>query len=205
MNQPPLPFPHLALPAKHLAWFQLANAGDYPEKKEWFYPLKAHILQRHALPDGYDLQIIRQPCWCGDGIWRGADYTLPEHRHELCHRCGGTGLYRLKHIVLRRWLLGVHTYHQPTDFRHHTEEPELNRDYIVIYHGLIKHETTPARTARRAMLHLLLRYQTRRAFDYLRAKWQVSTRRARRLLTRVNQWLDDSLPVETEHPTSLPF
>lgn len=155
MKQPPLPFKHFAVPAKHVAWMALANAGKFPEKKFWFYPFKTRFLRRHALPDGFDLQIITLKCWCGDGIFRGIDCQRAKKFWEPCDRCGGSGIYVTKRIPLIRWLIGDHLFHEPSPWV--ADHPSM--EYKQTFEGLIQHQEVPERSARRAMEKLMLRYE----------------------------------------------
>lgn len=154
MNQPPLPFERFTVPGRHIEWMMLANAGKFSEKKIWFYPFKTRFMREHALPDGFDLQIITLKCWCGDGIWRGIDNQIPERFWEQCGKCGGTGIYLKKRVPLIRWLLNGHLFHEPMQ-----EFSEPTRNYRNEFQGLIQHEEVPERAARRAMEKLMLRYE----------------------------------------------
>lgn len=153
-NQPTLPFKNLTVPAKHVEWLCLANAGEYPGKKSWFYPFKSRFCHAHGVADGQDLQTITLKCYCGDGIWRGMDDTLPKERWEPCHKCSGSGIYLKKNILLIRWLVGGHLFHEPSTFAYHADTPVKER-----FNGLIKHEPVDAAVARRCMERLMLRYE----------------------------------------------
>jgi hypothetical protein len=153
--QPPLPFKRFNVPARHVEWLALANAGNYFEKKGWFYPFKTRFLRSHALPDGFDLQIITLKCWCGDGIYRGYDDCRPQDLWERCNRCNGTGIYLKKRIPLIRWMLGNRLFHEPSTL----VADSGGMKYKEIFNGLIKHSEIPERTARRAMERLFLRYE----------------------------------------------
>lgn len=142
------------MPDRHVEWLYQANAADYFERRGWFYPFKTRFLRAHAIPDGLDLQTIVKKCWCGDGIWRGAEYTVPERYWERCHKCGGTGIYLTKHIVLIRWMLRDRLFHEPSSLIVHSSQ----HDYRVQFDGLIKHADVPSKTGRRAMQRLMLRY-----------------------------------------------
>ncbi len=133
--QPILPFPHLKVPSRVASWLALANAGEYPNKKFWFYPFKTRFLKAHGISDGLDLQVITVKCWCGDGIFRGRDDMgqLPEHLWETCHKCSGTGIYMA-------YVAGRDVYKQK-------------------FEGLIQHEPVDGKAATRAMERLLLRYE----------------------------------------------
>lgn len=160
-NQPPLPFKHLRVPDRHVRWLALANAGDFSDKHWWFYPFKTNFLRQHALPDGFDIQIIVKKCWCGDGIWRGNDYDVPERFWERCHKCGGTGIYLKKKIMLIRWVLNGSVFHEPaTWFEGNKVQPHETIE------GLVKHAPVDSKAARRAMERLFLRYDPERLKRY---------------------------------------
>jgi len=201
MNSPPLPFRHLQVPAKHLEWFHLANAGEYDERKAWFYPFKSRFLYTHALPDGYDLQVIVRKCYCGDGIFRGIDHDRPRCFWEMCHRCDGTGIHDKKRVYLRRWLLAGAVYHEPATIDAIGPNPTIHETF----EGYIKHEAVSPKVARRAMLRLMLRYEPRTAFAYLRARWTQLRRRPRALLNRLDRWLDAQMPGQPEYIDPIPF
>lgn len=168
MNQPPLPFKHLTVPDRHVKLLATANAADYPERKYWFYPFKTRFCRAHALPDGLDLQVITIKCYCGDGIFRGIDYDRPMAFWERCHRCGGTGIYLVKNIVLIRWLVNGHLFHEPSRLILHTE----HLDYRERFEGLIKHAAVDPKSGRRAMESLMLRYEPRTFYALWLNRWQ---------------------------------
>ena len=168
MNQPPLPFKHLTVPPRHVQWLALANAGDYPDRKYTFYPFKTRFLRQHGITDGLDLQVITLKCYCGDGIFRGIDYDRPKAFWEPCHRCSGTGIYMVKNVVLLRWLLNGHLFHEPAKLILHTEHIE----YRNKIEGLVKHEPVCPRAARRAMEKLLLRYEPRTFYNLWMRRWR---------------------------------
>lgn len=196
--QPPLPFPRFRVPARHVYWLTLANAGDYAVKHDAFYPFKTRFLHAHALADGYDLQIIVKKCWCGDGTWRGYEGTLSEHRWEPCWRCNGTRIYERKKIYLRRWLLGNELFHEPIG-SHLSFTPEI-RETI---HGLIKHQkTVPDSHAERAFRRLLLRYEPLTLWSLTTDRMRAGARRLywhwRALESRMHH--DACSPLEDEVP-----
>ena len=147
-----LPFPHLQIPDEHVELLRLANAGAFPDKRFFFYPFKGRFLKAHALPAGYDLQTIAQPCWCGDGIYRGIEDTLPEHRWTTCFRCQGTRIYDTKKVVLQRWLLQDHVFHTVTDL------PPHRLSFVSTISGLVQHEPVAPKVAASAYLRLLWHY-----------------------------------------------
>lgn len=152
MSQLVLPFPNLFVPEKHRLWFRMANAGQYAFKRDWFYPFKTRFLVKHAIPDGYDLQIIERLCHScfGTGIWT-SEYT---GREDICWRCT-KGVYDLAHIRLTRWDLCGEIFHCPDGRILSSQTGHRN-----VFHGLIKHaQTVPDSHAFRAFLRLLLRYE----------------------------------------------
>ena len=151
-----------------MEWLTLANAGKYSEKKPWFYPFKTRFLRNHALPDGFDLQIITLQCWCGDGIFRGVDDMRPEIFWEPCMRCGGTGIYLKKRVPLIRWLVNGHLFHEPSQ---EFSEPK-DREYKNTFHGLIRHAEVPERAARRAMEKLMLRHEPDLFYQLWLSRWR---------------------------------
>lgn len=151
-----LPFPDWSkIPAHHVEWLAHANAGTYSLKKYAFYPFKTRFLKKYARPAGNDLQVIVRKCYCGDGIFRGIEWSRPAHLWETCWRCRGTKIYRTDRILLSRWELHGHIFHCP-------EGTVLRApDGIVeTIHGLVKHEqTVPNHIAIRCFRRLLLRYE----------------------------------------------
>lgn len=194
-------FPQHRLPERHRHWFRLANAGDYPHKFLIFSPFKARFLRQHALPDGYDLQNIEQCCnRCDHGTWMGRDFDLPKHLWQPCNRCDGTGIYRVKHIVLQRWQLGPDLYHLPTNLHHYNDDAAtlINPSYRSTITGRIQHATVEPRDASRALLYLLALYDRPTLMHYARHRWHQLTQRAKRQLHRLNDWSDESFPDEPE-------
>ena len=186
MNQLPLPFKNLNVPARHVEWLRVANAGNYLEKKFWFYPFKTRFLRTHALPDGFDLQIITLKCWCGDGIFRGMDYDRPERFWEPCAKCSGTGIYLKKRIPLIRWWLNGHLFHEPSQL----VAGGSGMEYHTTFDGFITHPAPAGgdNAARRAMERLFLRYEPGRFYDLWLARWRGLRPATRRKVThQVNQ------------------
>lgn len=168
MNQLLLPFRNLRVDARHIEWLRLANAGDYPERKFWFYSFKTRFLRRHAVTDGLDLQTIVLKCWCGDGIFRGIDDNRPRKLWEKCHKCGGSGIYLTKHVVLIRWMIGGMIFHEPSNLIPHRP----GNDYRNRIDGLIRHEPVSSAVGRRAMLRLFLRYEPDTFLRFHEQRWR---------------------------------
>jgi hypothetical protein len=187
-KQIPLPFPQWKVPQHTVKLLIRANAEEYLEKKEWFYPFKSAFLRKYGVPSGVDLQIIQDECWCEDGTFRGVEFTLPEWKWETCWKCNGTGIYRTRKILLARWMIRGVVFHEPT-----TLNPELTGTIIQeTIHGLIKHEGTTRRKGRWAMIILFMLYDRRRLVRFwkhraatwwsrqhwaLRQRWRTIRRR----------------------------
>jgi hypothetical protein len=219
VNQATLPFPEWCLvsPA-HAELLRLANAAApedgysrhddwHPFRKVWktlyFYPFKADFLERHAVPDGYDLQCLTLHCrGCGGtGIWR----SMYSARRESCDRCWGSGVYRRDAVKLSRWKLGELVFHCPEERWREVGEDrhvELRSGAHSEIAGLIKHEPVAGRVGVKAFLRLAWHYD--RALFYRCMEIRVNealSRLVRRLLApinalgcRVRDWLfyDDS-------------
>lgn len=181
MNQPALPVAHLRVPMQHVHYLRWANGGNYRGKEEWFYPFKWRFLEKHALPDGCDLQVIKQKCWCGDGIFRGVDYDLPRIHWDICWKCNGTGVYRTKKIVLQRWLLCGVLFHVPSN--------SLQADFGWLEFketitGLVTHSGYGRSLARHAFCKLLWIYEPDTLWRMLREQWVNGLDRRERNLRR---------------------
>lgn len=190
MTQLIIPFRERRISPRCVEWIRQANAGDYSDKKYIFYPLKSRLCRRFGLADGYDLQTIVLKCWCGDGIFRGSEYTLPERFWKVCNRCCGTGIYLTKHIPLIRWQVGDTLFHEPSTLvSHHS-----GMQYTHHFYGLIKHPAINSQAARRAMERLLLRYEPERFINLWHSRWKNWEDwnfkvRAQHMIRRVNESL----------------
>lgn len=206
MNQPVLPFFHLSIPAQHVHYLRWANGGEYSGKREWFYPFKARFLRAHGLADGCDLQVITRKCWCGDGIFRGVEYTLPRVHWETCWQCHGTGIYRVQKIILLRWRVNGALFHTPDDSGLEPEHPRWKIQHTV--QGLITHGRYLPQMARHAFIKLLWHYEPRTLWRMLRydvRAWSQQRQsaflwRCRDLKYRLyDYWFpvnDDEIPME---------
>lgn len=186
-----------------IEWLWLANAGQYAEKKFWFYPFKTRFLRRHAITDGLDLQTIVKKCWCGDGIFRGVDHTAPRHFWETCNRCNGTGIYETHRVVLIRWSLGGKIFHEPSSLITWSRRAE----YKEQFEGLIKHPPVNNAAARRSFLRLLFRYEPNtliRYFHGLTTEWGYWRKiEAKHSFRRLNQALRAAAGIK--EPDDVPF
>lgn len=165
-------FPHHRIPARHLTWLKLANAGSYALKPQ-FYQVKNHILEHHGLPDGQDLQtIIQTSHTCGGS---GTHWT-----GNPCYHCTD-GIYRVKHIRLFRYLVNDCIFHNPGNeigwCRESGEGPirtihdfDEHKDYLDYisdlsrkgfknhFRGLIRHAPVCPHLATRAAMKLFRHY-----------------------------------------------
>ncbi len=98
-----------------------ANASP-PFNKTEFYEVKDRLLKRYGTLTGSDTQEISKDCW-GERRWRPQDdwnYDGDEDNYEQipcgpkCRRCGGTGIFDIRWILLERWRFGRFTFHRPT-------------------------------------------------------------------------------------------
>ncbi len=120
----------------------LANAD--PGDRRSFYELKERLLRRYATFWGNDIQEIVKECW-GDQVDEHGDrYGCGPQ----CRRCGGTGVWERKWIVLQRWHWGGYVFHVPEGRTY--QKPES-----VQIHGRIEHPDY-GRASREAELWLYL-------------------------------------------------
>ena len=118
-------------------YFELANAGNYRYKQDFYDHIKPVILKNFATPAGVDLQIIEKECWScnGTGVYKkyqyeyGQRYLLSE---QACFKCD-KGIFDIKQVYLSRWILNGKVYHMPADKPLYT--PVTNE-----IKGIIKHE-----------------------------------------------------------------
>lgn len=157
------------VPQRHVEWLRIANAAEFNGKHFWFYPFKKRFLRAHAISDGLDLQIIVDKCWCGDGIWRGVEFSRPSQYWEICWKCNGTGVYRKRKVVLIRWLLNDTIFHEPSSLL----EYQPHFEYRTTHKGLIKHGDVPVGAGMRAFEKLLLRYEPVTFYRLFRERWRM--------------------------------
>lgn len=84
-------------------WF--ADSGNQ------FYPFKARLMRVYGIPDGFDIQVLRDLCNGCDGSGRWGRWR--SDGGEPCNRCTGTGTYRWRVITLDRYLFGDRLFHVP--------------------------------------------------------------------------------------------
>ena len=161
----------------------LANAGNYAEKRTWFYPLKDQLLRRYGVQDGHDKQIIQKVCFhckgtvayihpCQRCRYEGPcdncysvqnDDEMDWERERVgkpCGRCKGTGWFVNKTVWLERWKIRDRVFHIPVDTY---KLSLLMPDPINVYEGVIQHPTVNNYKSRRAALMLLWIFNTRQA------------------------------------------
>jgi hypothetical protein len=120
----------------------LANAHPPSGRRSEFYALKDRLLRRYGALIDYDVQHIVDKCW-GDSDRLGCE-------GKWCGRCGGTGIWRDRWIVLERWELGSWIFHRPTNL---LRAPNALPRVIE---GRIEHRDVHPRTAGEATLWLAL-------------------------------------------------
>lgn len=97
----------------------LKHANSCPpfqaDARQDFYALKQAICAAYGQRDGIDVQHIRDKCSrCTDGFVY-TEYEMPD---EICRKCGGSGIYADRWILLERWKIAGHVFHRPVG---HTE------------------------------------------------------------------------------------
>ncbi len=161
------------IPGRHLSMLHKANAAEYSEKKEIFYPFKRRFLERYASAAGYDRQEITKKCRCDNGIWRPncsrcwdgcEDSGTGCPREETCYKCNGTGIYFRKTFYLKRYLLNNALYHVLLGDREGSVLASMESDGemtpVNILTAKITHDTVPRQEGRKAAFALLRRYET---------------------------------------------
>lgn len=84
-----------------------ANASPPSCYRQDFYAIKRRLLERHATPDGEDVQHIVKKCY-------GRDWD-EGCTHDARCKCGGTGIFDERWITLKRWRWGRYVFHSPLD------------------------------------------------------------------------------------------
>ncbi len=131
-----------------VALLQAANAGNYPGKREFFYPLKDKVLRKYGRFEGYDRQVLSYPCWRCHGT--GVLSDLWGSAGAACTKCGGDGIWETRTYFLERWLLEERVFHIPTTL---TALPEGAREISVITKKIV-HGAVDSSQALRAALAL---------------------------------------------------
>ena len=153
-------------------------AGHWGEwKKQEWYPFERRLLARIGVPDGVDLQVVKNPCWgCGgSGIW----YSECGWHRDWCNRCDGSGFYSRSVVELHRWVVGGMVFHLPgwsgplaRGSDEVVDEMMNSGRYKGRIDGLISHDCgIPVENVRDAWLRLLWEFE-RETF------WEVIERAA---------------------------
>jgi hypothetical protein len=152
-------------------YFNMANAGKYKYKAEFYANIKGLVLNIHGVFDGYDLQIIEKACWSCDGTGIYKMYQYKNNKRYLldkrdCYHCIN-GIYHTRRQPLERYLLNGVIYHIPVSPIREglpwTPQPIHNE-----IKGLIIHEPVDGDAALRAFLILCWKYN--KLFFYQQAK-----------------------------------
>src|ERR1700735_250428 len=88
----------------------LANSNPPSCNRREFYDLKTALLWRFGQKCGLDIQEIKKECW-GERYY---DRYGDEHYHPCgpkCRRCGGTGIFDIRWVILARWQWGGYIFH----------------------------------------------------------------------------------------------
>lgn len=111
-------------------------SGDL--QRQAFYELKQRICEQYGESDGEDIQHIVDKCW-------GYRYHPCD---DDCDKCGGTGIFSEKWIILQRWKIGGLVFHRPT---RRVSEPEL----LPLINGLIRHKRSKMATSCQRVLSMV--------------------------------------------------
>jgi hypothetical protein len=137
-----------ALPARLLPWLlHLANAHPSASGRERFYALKDRLLEQLATEDGHDVQHLMAECW---GWWAAGECT-----GSTCTKCGGTGIWHERWVLLRRYRLGRYVFHRPVMTRHFPPPAGDSAPHALI-EGRIEHADIGRRSSNEARLWLAL-------------------------------------------------
>jgi len=125
-----------------VAWLlHLANAHPPTLYRREFYALKDRLCRRYGRLVGEDVQHIVDRCW---GYEEDAGCA-----GKLCRRCGGTGIWSERFILLHRWALGGRVFHRP-------DRTVYGPGWIPTIEGRITHEGVSRHASREAALWLAL-------------------------------------------------
>lgn len=130
----------------------LANQGPPFSRRSEFYALKERILARFGTRAGDDVQHIRKECWG----YEEDGYCLGRH----CNRCGGTGIWDERWILLERWELCGYVFHRPAG-------STLRRDVTI--EGRITHGKRNRQASLAAALWLALIFDRQLFWQIFRA------------------------------------
>lgn len=180
-------------------YFYLANSGIYSGKQSFYSDVKPVILEKFAIFDGYDQQIIKKQCWScnGTGIYTHTTYHYPggnkTERTEPCYSCI-KGIYSTREFFLKRYILNEMVYHIPCDFAP-LVGPIKNK-----VHGIIKHEAVDSQKAYRAYIILLFLYNKTKFYymvkDLIQEEIRLKTNWKRQLIQKLFAYenTNDDLP-----------
>jgi hypothetical protein len=214
-----LPFIEWKANPNHAEWLRIANAG--PEhhrflfgswrtlfcatwKRYHFYAFKSRWLERHAVPDGYDVQVLRLDCHgCGgSGTW----HSHYSERRDRCNRCYGSGVYRWDAVKLTRWIVAGHVFHIPDvkirDVDVWPDDPPESYQSLKAgarneFQGKIVHAGVTYSQGIRAFLKLLWVYDRNLFYriaeilivEAVEERWQRWTQPIRSWFLRAHYWL----------------
>lgn len=97
------------VPRSFLAWLlHVANSNPGPFATR-FYNFKKRLLGQFGTFQGCDIQEITKECWGDKRDEDGNFHGCGPH----CRRCGGTGVFDRRWILLQRWQCGKYLFHIP--------------------------------------------------------------------------------------------
>lgn len=94
----------------HLYALKVCNSAVNWSEKQSFYTFKKHILKKYGNEDGYDLQVIKKECYDCNGTGVFKCNWKPT---ETCWSCLGSGTYKTKSFILKRYFINRVLFYEP--------------------------------------------------------------------------------------------
>ena len=130
-----------------LGWLlHLANGHPPTNHTAAFYRLKERLLVGRQ--NGFDVQRLGARCW--GWYWAGGCVGAK------CAKCGGTGFYWQRWVILERYELGGYTFHRPGRVFSHPPYGVGLPEGVNLIEGYIRHEDVDWNSSREAALWLAL-------------------------------------------------
>ncbi|OQA11751.1 MAG: hypothetical protein BWY67_00738 [Bacteroidetes bacterium ADurb.Bin397] len=188
------------IPEAHMKAFIVCNSSP----TQTFYLLKDKILTKYGHRNDYDLQTIKQTCNSCDGTGK---FKCHWKHTETCWSCLGDGVFRIKKIILERWLINGNLFHKPLGEFIYTPFSGIIKNEIQ---GYIRHERVEG-NPHYCLYYLMWNYDRDMFFKYLTSDVQCYYKRERlkfqRLLRKHNPLtaIAEFLKVKKQETDDLPF
>ncbi len=164
----------------------IANANP-PHPSREFYSLKERLLNRYGRLADWEWQEIRKECW---GPWGDRYGERIGCQGAKCPRCGGTGVFDVRWVLLERWEWCGYVFHRPVPERDTRTKPE--RPVAIV--GRIEHRNYGHKSREAALwLYLLcgewrLFWRTMTASSACNPGW-LPLCRVNKMAMRTSMWL----------------